>query len=158
MKVAILRHNGLFYGGTEKFLQIMAAETNNEVDYYTTDLMRSPDREQYLIEHGVNIVKFKMGSGRFPFKYLRSTWHDLWKKLKSSNYDVVQITNFGWDELPYNGFSKNDNLCEFTVFPPYVPFNGVKHHILNSEWLRQKWIEAGGNEFISTAIPVPCIS
>jgi glycosyltransferase involved in cell wall biosynthesis len=158
-RIAIFRHNGLFYGGTEKFLQIMAAEVNHnkfEVDYYTTNMDASPDREQYLIDHDVNVIHFDICDYPWPLNKLKSTWSNLWKNLKVDDYDVVQSTNFGWDEYPYNSLGKANNLCEFTVFPPYVKFNGVQHHILNSEWLRQQWIKSGGSENISTAIPVPC--
>jgi hypothetical protein len=156
-KAAIVRHNGLFYGGTEKFLQIMAAKTSDifDVDYYTTDLMRSEDRENYLVDNSVNVIKFKLGYNynRFPLKYFDFEWRDFWRRYNERSYDVTQVTNFGWQEKPYNQFKSN--VCEFTVFPPYVEFRGVSHHILNSEWLRQKWIKTGGDPEKSTAIPVP---
>lgn len=160
-RIAVIRHNGLFYGGTEKFLQIMAAEVDHdefEIDYYTSDVDRREDREQYLIDNDVNIIKFNIGKNynTFPLKHINFMWRDLWKKLNKSNYDLIQITNFGWNELPYSGFHETDKLCEFTVFPPYVKFPGVRHHILNSEWLRDEWVKTGGSYEHSSAIPVPC--
>lgn len=172
IRVAIIRENGLFYGGTEKFLQIMAAETNKDefqIDYYTTDKMRSPDREKYLLDNNVNIIKFKVNEGykSFPFKYLnkyRNNWSDFWNKFNKVNnktpYDVIQITNFGWKEEPFQSFKDDYKVCEFTVFPPYVKFPGVKHHILNSEWLRDQWLFRfaeghSGRRSKTTVIPVP---
>lgn len=157
-RVAVIRHNGLFMGGTEKFLQIISACVNHstfEVDYFTTDEDKFQDREQYLLDNGVNIIKFHKSHDS---KYIpnRLKWKDLWKKLGNINdYDVVQITNFGWQEYPYNGFSEHDPLCEFCVFPPYVRFPGVKHTVLNSEWVRGAWADTGGDINKSTAIPVP---
>jgi hypothetical protein len=144
-------------GGTEKFLQIMAACVDHdifEVDYYTTDEDKFIDREHYLTDHGVNVIKFKKS---LDLKYIpnRVKWGDLWKKFNKSNYDVIQITNFGWEEYPYNGFNETDPICEFCVFPPYIKFPGVKHTILNSEWVRNEWVKTGGNINNSTAIPVP---
>ena len=156
MKIAIVKHNGLFYGGTEKFLQIMAAKTGNTVDYYTSDLMRSEDRERYLVDNGVNVIKFKLPKtyDRFPLVYTDYPWKDFWSKFQRNTYDVVQITNFGWPCRPYDRFY-NENCCEFTVFPPYVKYPGVKQHILNSDYLRWKWVNSGGPEDKATVIPVP---
>lgn len=156
-KVAIVKHNGLFYGGTEKFLQIMAGESDHskyEIDFYTTDEMKSDDREKYLIDHDVNIIKFKKYNYKLPWGYEFNSYGDFWSKFKRQYYDVVQITNFGWQERPYNQF-KGENVCEFTVFQPYVKFPGVKHHILNSNWLQDEWIKTGGSYENSTVIPVP---
>lgn len=159
IKVAIVRHNGLFMGGTEKFLQIMAAEVNKdefEVDFYTTNFMRFEDREQYLKDHDVNIIKFyKPWWGNLPKPWMNKLNHFwLWLKFKKNYYDVVQITNFSWDEYPYNSFY-GENVCQFVVFAPFCDFPCVKLSILNSEWLRQKWIETGGSEEKSVVIPVP---
>ena len=159
IKVAIVRHNGLFMGGTEKFLQIMAAEVNKdefEVDYYTTNYMRFKDREQYLKDHDVNIIKFhKPYFGNLPKLWMNKLNHIwLWLKFKKNYYDVVQITNFSWDEYPYNNFY-GENVCQFVVFTPFCDFPCVRASILNSEWLRQKWIETGGSDERSVVIPVP---
>ncbi len=158
-RIAVIRHNGLFMGGTEKFLQIISACVNHnefEIDYYTTDEDKFQDRENYLLSNDVNIIKFdKISNSRFIPNTLK--WKDLWKKLDKKAYDVIQITNFGWQEYPYNGFNKSDPLCEFCVFPPYVKFPGVKHTVLNSEWLREEWIKTGGDRQKSTAIPVPVL-
>jgi glycosyltransferase involved in cell wall biosynthesis len=159
IKVAIVRHNGLFMGGTEKFLQIMAAEVNKdefEVDFYTTNFMRFKDREQYLKDHNVNIIKFyKPWWGNLPKPWMNKLNHFwLWLKFKKNYYDVVQITNFSWDEYPYNSFY-GENVCQFVVFAPFCDFPCVKLSVLNSEWLRQRWIETGGSEEKSVVIPVP---
>lgn len=156
-RVAVIRHNGLFMGGTEKFLQIISACVNHnefEIDYYTTNEDRFEDREQYLLNNDVNIIKFDKALNS---KYIpnRMKWGNLWKKLDVNLYDVIQVTNFGWSEYPYNGFRNKDPLCEFCVFPPYVKFPGVKHTVLNSEWVREEWIKTGGIKEHSTAIPVP---
>jgi len=159
IKVAIIRHNGLFMGGTEKFLQIMAAEVNKdefEVDYYTTNEMRFKDREKYLRDNNVNVIKFK----KYKYEYLSSELKNklnymwFWKKFKKNYYDVVQVTNFSWNEHPYNYFY-GENVCQFVVFSPFCDFPCVKLSILNSEWLRNTWIDTGGNLEKSVVIPVP---
>ena len=68
-RVAVIRHNGLFMGGTEKFLQIISACVNHnefEIDYYTTNEDRFEDREQYLLNNDVNIIKFNKGVCQIP--------------------------------------------------------------------------------------------
>lgn len=162
IRVAIIRENGLFYGGTERFLQIMASECNKDmfvIDYYTTDLMAFADREKYLLDNGVNIIKFKCDNHRFkwfPFTLLnKDKWGDFWNKFNPDNYDVIQITNFGWSEEPTSNFNDDMNVCEFTVFPPYNEIPGVKYHILNSNYVKEQWIHSGGSNYNSCVIPVP---
>lgn len=161
IKVAVVRHNGLFMGGTEKFLQIMAANVDKrkfEVDYYTTNLMRYKDREKYLRDNRVNVIKFHKFTDNEKYRVdtSASRWNhiDFWRKFEKKEYDMVQITNFSWGEHPYNAFD-DENVCEFAVFAPYCRFPGVKKSILNSEWLRDRWVETGGSRDKSVVIPVP---
>lgn len=158
IKVAIVRHNGLFMGGTEKFLQIMAAEVDKdkfEVDYFTTNQDRFKDREQYLKDHDVNVIKYhKLYDYKQTDKLNELNHAEFWWKFNRKEYDVVQITNFSWWEYPYNSFG-DQNVCEFAVFTPYCRFPGVDKTILNSEWLRDRWVETGGNRDKSVVIPVP---
>jgi len=159
IKVAIVRHNGLFMGGTEKFLQIMAAEVNKdkfEVDFFTTNAMRFKDREKYLKDRGVNIIKFhKLNWRNFPKLWMNKiNYFWFWLKFKKNYYDVVQITNFSWDEYPYNSFY-GENVCQFVVFAPFCDFPCIKLSILNSQWLKDKWVSTGGNADEAVVIPVP---
>src|SRR4051794_6576369 len=85
IRIGFVKFGGLAPGGTEKFLQTIAANLPRDrfdVDYFYCDsapyigsdhvhATTDPDRLHYMREHGVNLIKFHVGA-----KDLRTPTHD----------------------------------------------------------------------------------
>ena len=115
IRIAFIKFGGLSAGGTERWLQVIAANLPKEeffVDYYYCDAApyisssfqhadTDPSRLKYLQEHNVNLIKFKVGA-----KDITKPTHDwvdtdFWDKFDASKYDFVQTGKAGPAEYPY---------------------------------------------------------
>lgn len=168
IRIAFIKFAGLSAGGTERWLQTMAAnlpKDKYDVDYYYCDSApylgstykhadTSIERREYMTKHNVNLIKFYVG-----YKDITVSNHDwiktdFWEKFNLKKYDLIQSAKAGPSEYPFNkivgvpivdsvhllGVDKNPNIV-WTCFL--------------SEWSRKKWSDAGGNLDRSTVIHMP---
>ena len=169
IKIAFIKFGGLSAGGTERWLQMMAANLPKEkfaVDYYYCDAApyigsdykhadTDPARKKYLEDYGINLIKFKVG-----FKDVTKPNHDwvdtnFWEIFDENKYDIIQTGKAGGPEYPYYLFKK--------PVVEYVALNGldlspnIAWTICASQWSRLRWFRAGGIIERSSAIPVPAL-
>ncbi len=168
IRVAFIKFGGLSAGGTERWLQMMAANLPKErfvVDYYYCDSApylgsnykhadTDQDRMKYLQDNGINLIKFNVG-----FKDVTRSTHnwvdtDFWEIFDSSKYDLVQTAKAGNKEYPY--YLIDLPIVEFVALSSGVDSSpNIVHSIHPSDWQRLRWITSGGILERSSVIPVP---
>lgn len=163
LKIAFIKNNGLTLGGTEKFLQTIAAglpKDEFEVDYFYAHQQDDPPneaRKQYLINNGVNVIEFKTDKQRVHRDKIwldNSNFFDVFK----DNYDIVQTGRCGLYEEPFcNIKSPIVDSLHYIVGVDNQYNIARSMHI--SEFSKNMWIEKGGDKdrivMVSHPIVIP---
>lgn len=172
-KIAFIKFGGLSAGGTERWLQMMAANvdrTRFDIDYYYCDAApyigldykhsnTDPHRKKYMEDHGVNLIKFHVGAKDITKPHHPWIDTDFWDVFDGSKYDLVQTAKAGHPEYPY--VEMKNKVVE------YVTLSGMVDHSPNivksihiSHWSKDVWLKAGGNpekaEVIYIPVEEPC--
>ena len=169
IKVAFVKFGGMANGGTEKYLQTIAAYLPKdlfEVDFFYCDaapyigsdfkhIDTCPSRVKYCQDHGVNLIKFNVG-----FKDVTKPTHDwvdtnFWEVFNEDDYDVIQTGRSGHPEYPFCLIHKTPIVDSIHLAGMAERKANVAMTVLVSEEQRQKWIAAGGDSNRSMVIPVP---
>lgn len=168
IKIAFIKFGGLAAGGTERWLQMMAANLPRdhfEVDYYYCDSApyvgsdyahadTDPGRLRYMQDQQVNLIKFNVGAKDVTTQTHKWVDTDFWDVFQPHEYDLVQTAKAGPAEYPYY-------LIDLPVVENVALRAGVDHSpnivfsVLLSQWLRAQWIRDGGPLAKSAVIPVP---
>ena len=169
IKIAFIKFGGLSAGGTERWLQMMAANLPKEkfaVDYYYCDAApflgsnykhadTDPARKKYLEDRGIKLIKFKVGAKDIstPTQEWRDT--DFWEIFNENNYDIIQTAKAGPAEYPFYLIKKPVVEC-LTLSVGADTSPNIAWTILLSGWQRTRWFKAdGGNLQKSAVIPIP---
>lgn len=152
VKIAFIKYGGLGAGGTERWLQNVAAKIDKskfDIDYfYTGD--ENPARLQFMQEHSVNLIKIK-ASGKV------SDWGewidtDLFEKFDENQYNLIQTAIAGEKEWPFYLLKKP--VIERIALDYGVDFSpNVYHSFFMSKWMRDKWADMGGIKTLSSIVP-----
>lgn len=151
IKIAFIKYIGLCLGGTEKFLQTIAAglpKDEFEVDFYYAHPEDNPPnevRKQYLIDNGVNLIEFKTSEPRVHRGKIwldKTNFFDVFK----NNYDLIQTGRCGLYEKPFC------NIKNIPIVDSYHYVVGIDNqynvsrvmHI--SKFSRDKYLEMGGDK------------
>ena len=168
IRIAFIKFAGLSAGGTERWLQMMAANLpKNEfkIDYYYCDSCQyvgsgykhsdtNQNRLKYMLVHNINLIKFKIGK-----KDITKPTHDwintdFWEIFDEKKYDLVQTAKAGPKEYPY--YLINLPIIEFISLNAGVDFSSnIAWSIHLSQWQRIRWHKKGGNIQRSSIIPIP---
>jgi hypothetical protein len=168
VRVAFVKFGGLAAGGTERWLQMMAANLSRDrfaVDYFYCDAApyigaefkhsdTDPARLEYMRRAGVNLVKFHVGA-----KDVRTSTHkwldtDFWELFDTGAYDLVQTATAGPAEYPYAEI----DLPVFEYITLNAGINRSRNVALTihvSQWQRRRWVARGGQLGRSDVIPIP---
>jgi glycosyltransferase involved in cell wall biosynthesis len=167
-RIAFVKFGGLSAGGTERWLQMMAANVDRDrfaIDYYYCDAApyvgsdyrhptTDPHRLKYMQDAGVNLVEFKVG-----FKDITSpvhTWIDtnFWDVFECGEYDLVQTAKAGHPEYPY--VEMQNRVVEYVTLSGMVDNSpNIAKTIHISHWSKDVWLRAGGNRQHAEVIPIP---
>jgi FkbM family methyltransferase len=170
IRVAFIKFSGLSAGGTERWLQTMAASLPRDlvsVDYYYCDSApyigskyrhadTDPHRLEYMRSRGVNLVKFHVGAKdiRTPTHDWRNT--DFWQVFAHGRYDLVQVAKAGPAEYPFHRLSLPVvEMVALNAGVDHSPTIAWSIHL--SQWQRGIWIREGGSLERSSVIPVPAL-
>lgn len=170
IRIAFVKFGGLAAGGTERWLQMMAANLPREqfdVDYYYCDTApyvgsnykhadTDPSRLRYMQDHGVNLIKFVVGA-----KDITKPTHDwvdtdFWERFDSNKYDFVQTGKAGPAEYPYYLLSIPVIEC-VTLDAGIDSSQNLAWSFLLSQWQRRAWVRTGGNARKSSIVPIPVL-
>lgn len=164
IKIAFIKYQGLTTGGTEKFLQIIAAglpKEEFEVDYYYAHPADNPPnetRKQYLLENNVNLIEFSTSKQRV---HRGKIWLDdtNFFKIFKKKYDLIQTARCGLFEEPFDKIKRIpivDSLHYVVGVDNQYNISRVMHI---SKFSRDMWIEKGGDKdrvvMVSHPISIP---
>ena len=169
IKIAFIKFAGMANGGTEKYLQTIAAHLPKdqfEVDFFYCDaapylgsdykhLDTDSSRVEYCKSNGVNLKKFNV-----EFKDLRTPTHDwvntdFWDHFDEDNYDVIQLGRAGHPEYPFIHINKTPIIDSIHLAGMGEDKSNVYRTVLISEEQKSKWVAAGGDPSKGVIIPVP---
>jgi glycosyltransferase involved in cell wall biosynthesis len=160
IRIAFIKFGGLSAGGTEKFLQTIAANLNPsrfDVTYFYCDTSpykggdfvhagTDPYRTAYMKSHGVKMTEFKVGTKDITDPL--HTWidTDFWEKFNENDFDIIQTGRAGHKEYPFNKISKTPIIDSLHLTAGVDnQFNIAKvMHI--TKWSADKWVAAGGDK------------
>ncbi len=160
IRIAFIKYGGLSSGGTEKMLQIIAANLPKNrfaVDYFYCDSSpyigsnyKHPETDEsrinYMKEHGVNCIEFKVG-----FKDVTAPTHnwlqtDFWEKFDEEKYDMIQTGRAGHKEYPFTKIKKTP-IIEIIALSGGVDNQYNLARVLHiCKWSAEKWISKGGDK------------
>jgi hypothetical protein len=168
VRVAFVKFGGLASGGTERWLQMMAANLSRErfsVDYFYCDTApyvgsdfvhpdTDADREDYMRRAGVNLIRFEVGA-----KDVTTPTHEwldtnFWGLFDQDAYDFVQTAKAGPAEYPY--YRMRLPVVEYLTLSAGVDRSpNIALSINLSQWQRRQWVLAGGDVSKTDVIYVP---
>lgn len=169
IRVAFVKFGGLSAGGTERWLQMMAANlpvSRFEVTYYFCDSApylgsdyvhagTDPHRRRYLEDAGVELVEFHVGAKDVRTPDHRWVDTDFWEVFRPEDHDLVQTAK-ARVEYPYHLLDMP--VVEYvTLRGPVDPSRNIIHSIHLSEWQRGFWVRSGGKIENSSVIPIPAL-
>ena len=163
-----MKFGGLSSGGTEKWLQMMAANLNKnqfEVTYFycdaapyigsdfkhpTTDITRL----KYLVDANVHLIKFHVEAKDVTREDHFWVGNNFWSLFDESAFDLVVTGKAGPAEYPYTEISLP--IVEYVTLGVGVDqTESIKWSIHCSEWQRRRWIRMGGKSVGSSTLPIP---
>ncbi len=169
IRVAFIKFGGMSAGGTEKYLQTVAANLPSErfsVDFYYCDaapyigsdykhLDTDPERLKFMQGSKVNLIKFKVG-----FKDVTVPTHDwvntnFWEVFSEEKYDVIFTGRAGHPEYPFCLIKKTPIVDSLHLSGGADNQKNIQKVIQLSEWSARKWIRMGGDRRRITIIYQP---
>lgn len=168
IKIAFIKFGGMANGGTEKYLQTIAAylpKDQFKVDFYYCDaapyigsdykhIDTDLSRVEYVKSHGVNLIKFDV-----QYKNVTVPTHDwintnFWEFFNENNYDIIQTARSGHPEYPFIHIHNTPIVDSIHLAGMAEEKPNIYKTVLISEEQKQKWISAGGNPNKAIIIPV----
>ena len=168
IKVAFIKFGGMANGGTEKYLQTIAAHLPKdefEVDFFYCDaapyigsdfkhLDTDESRVEYTKSHGVNLIKFDV-----EFKDVTKPTHDwvntnFFDLFNEDDYDVIQTGRSGHPEYPFIHINKTPIIDSIHLAGMGEDKANVYRTVLISRQ-KQRWIASGGPMDRAVTIPNP---
>jgi hypothetical protein len=167
IKVAFIKFGGLSAGGTERWLQMMAAALppdRFEVTYFYTDAApyigsalrhpgTDPHRQAFMEARGVRLIKVKVGAKDVTVRTHDWRDTDLWELFDPEAFDIVQAGKAGHVEFPF--YRLPMPVVEYVTLGGVDLSPNVACSIHITEWQRRRWIEHGGSRERSAVIPIP---
>ena len=158
-RVAFVKFGGLASGGTERILQVLAANLPTdrfEVDYYYCDSApyvgsdwKHPDtdpyRKAYMEKHGINLIKVEVG-----FKDVTKPTHpwiqtNFWEVFDESKYDIIQTARAGHSEFPFTDINDTPQIDIITLPGMAEKKSNVVASVHISQFQADTWVKAGGD-------------
>lgn len=161
IKVAFLKYGGMAAGGTERWLQCVAAclpKDRYDVTYFYTLQNYDSGRKDFLENHGIRLVCIHSDGKDADGRWVNT---DLHEKFDEQEYDIIQTAISGRKEWPYYLFRKP--VVQRIALEDRIDFaSNVQHTFFVSDWLRKRWVARGGSWLFSSVVPVgislpPCV-
>ncbi len=160
IRIAFIKYGGLSAGGTEKFLQTIAANLNPDrydVTYFYcnsspyrggnfvhagTDTFRT----DYMAGHGIKLVEFTVGAKDIttPLHEWRDT--NFWEKFDEADFDIIQTGRAGHKEYPFNKITHTPIVDSLHLTAGVDNQRNISRVMHITKWSADKWVKAGGDE------------
>jgi hypothetical protein len=168
IRVAFVRIGGLSAGGTERWLQMMAASLPRDrfdITYFysanpphlgarTPPVPADPYRKKFMEDAGVKLVEVKIAA-KDPYTPTHPWVNtDFWSQFDECQFDIVQTAKSGPAEYPFHMMRLP--VVEYVVLGAGVDFSSnIACTVHASQWQRRRWVEEGGKIEKSVVIPIP---
>ncbi|MDQ5962368.1 MAG: hypothetical protein QG653_175 [Patescibacteria group bacterium] len=169
IKIAFIKYGGLTSGGSEKLLQIIAANLPKDlfdVDYFYCDPTeyvgaQAPDiktdshRIEYMKKHGVNLVRFIVSAKDVTTPYHTWLGTNFWEVFDQKKYDVIQTCRAGHKEYPFCNI-KNIPIVDIIALSSGADNQyNIARVVHLSKWSADGWVKRGGDEYRITFGSLP---
>lgn len=167
-RIAFIKHAGLCIGGSELWLQKVAAHLPKDifdVDFYYSDdspyigashviQKSSEERANYLQKHGVHLIKFHVGYKNVTT--ITNDWvdTDFWEKFDEKKYALVQTVKAGPKEYPFHKITIPVVEIVGLALRPDTGKN-IAWSWHSSPWQRAQWVRLGGSIEKSSVLTCP---
>lgn len=171
IRLAIIKYGGMSAGGTEKFLQNVAAyvdKTRFEVTFFYCDSSRyvgtswehpgtEPSRVKWLQARGVKLVEFQVGAKDVSKRTHPWVDTDFWDVFDETEYDLVQTGRAGNREYPFTQIRKVPIIDSIHLNAGVHDQENILRVMCLSEWSKSQWIRRGGNpkKAVRVSHPIP---
>ena len=175
IKIAFVKYAGLTSGGSEKLLQIIAANLPKnifEVTFFYSKpalnhklpngmLEVDPSRKKYLIDSGVILKEFKVSRINFLSPYYNWENTNFFSIFNEKDFDIIQTCRAGRKEYPFN-LIKRIPIVDIIALSAGVDnqFN-ISRVVHLSRWSSFLWSKKGGDfsrvVHLSLPIEIPVI-
>ncbi len=169
INVAFIKYGGCASGGTEKFLQTVAANLNKEVfevDYFYCDATpyigwqfshpdTEPDRVDYLIKNNVNLIKFSVEAKDVTTPTHEWVNTNFWDFFDESKYDLIQIARAGHKEYPFYHIKNTPIIDSIWIEAGSDNQENIASVFISNKNLAMKWKKSGGDMTKVIKIPIP---
>lgn len=169
IRIAFIKYCGLSSGGTEKFLQTIAANLNKskyEVDFYYTESVpfigsahkhngTDDVRKQYLIRNGVNLIEVSLDAvdlTRHTHPWVNTNLFDVFCE---ENYDIIQTGRGGYPEYPFTKIRKTPIVDSLHLSAGVDNQYNISRVMHITEWSRKIWEKKGGDALRSVVVSHP---
>ena len=138
VNILFFHPSGLSFGGTEKFLQILAKYIDkkkyNIFYMYSNKIKDSDGRKYYLENQNIKFIPFSYNSKHpyYPF-ILEGMRPDFSTVLRDQNIDLIITAGSGYSEFPFNIVSKLPIIMLNTFGSPSAKKNIIKHICISKE-------------------------
>ena len=176
INLAFIKYAGMAAGGTEKYLQTLAAHLPKDdfnIDFYYTDDTplignsfihppTSQDRIDYCLKNNINLIKVDCSARDDRYgqnsKWVNTNFLDIFDYKK---YDLIQTGRGGYPEYPFNEMPNSlfvDSIHSQGNEGVELRDNILKT-VLISKQQADQWVKNGGDknkiEIIPTLVEVP---
>ena len=161
-RLAVYTEYGLNTGGTEKYLQTIAANVNKEkfiVDFYyiDDDSKVSKVKKQYLMDRDVNLIAYTSDE---PYEWKRFVFHhsdDFFKKFKGADIILTGSNGFPEEILTH---IRNIPILQSIHYVSGIDWQFNIARVLHiSEFSKRMWERKGGDSsrvvMVSHPIEIP---
>lgn len=168
IKVACVKFGGLAAGGTERFLQSIAAylpKDEFDVTYFYCDTApykgtdwKHPDTDEsckkFLIDNNVKLVKFNVGYKDITHPH--HIWVDtnFFDLFNEDDFDIVQTARAGHSEFPFTQINKIPIIDAITLPGMAENKENVKAVFHISKFQALTWMNAGGPLEKAVILPI----
>lgn len=170
IRIAFIKFGGLASGGSEKMLQIIAANLDKsifDVTYYYCDSApyigdhkythpgTDTDRLEYMKQHNIRLVEFHVGAKDIttPTHIWRDT--NFWEKFDQDKYDLIQTTRAGHKEYPFTLIRKTPILEILGLQAGCDNQFNIARTLHVSKENMHAWIRTGGDKERARLVSLP---
>lgn len=169
IRVAFIKYGGLTSGGSEKLLQIIAANLPKdlfEVTYFYCDRgsflgldSKQPVtdiyRVNYMLKNNINLIKFSapLVDLTSPFNNWLGT--DFFNFFKEEDFDMIQTCRSGHKEFPFIKIRKTPIIDIIALSSGSDNQYNISRVIHLCNWSKDSWVKKGGDIKRAKIISLP---
>jgi len=171
IKLGFVKFGGMAAGGTEKFLQNIAMNLPSdkfEVTYFYCDAAsyvgsdwKHPDTDENrlrLMEDSTVILKkFNVAAKNVTVPTHDWLETDFFDQFDESEYDIVVSGRAGHPEYPFTQIRSTPIVDTIHLTGLVDKQENIAAVVHVSEWNKQAWVKAGGNEQLAEVIYLPIV-